>query len=228
MTVSVIIPALNEADQITDTLGALDAAGAWHEVIVVDGGSDDATVARAQRPTSRVMRSPRGRARQMNAGAATATGDVLFFLHADTRVPPTVRSAITETFAQHPEAGAGTFRLTFDARSPLLNLYSTCTRMPWARLTFGDRGLFVRRRVFEDVGGFPDQPVFEDVEIVRRIRRVAPLVYRPEAVVTSARRFLGSGPLRQQLRNAVLWGGYFAGIAPERLAALYPYRTPST
>ncbi|MEM6646927.1 MAG: TIGR04283 family arsenosugar biosynthesis glycosyltransferase [Bacteroidota bacterium] len=225
MTVSVIIPALNEADQIAATLDALEAAGAWHEIIVVDGGSDDATMACAQRPTTTVTSSPRGRAQQMNAGAAKATGAVLFFLHADTRVPPTVLNAIRETFATHPEAGAGTFRLAFDAHSPLLNLYSFCTRMPWARLTFGDRGLFVHRSVFDTVGGFPDQPVFEDVEMVRRIRQAAPLIYRAEAVVTSARRFLGTGPLRQQLRNAVLWGGYFAGIAPERLAAWYPYRT---
>ncbi|GAB5520706.1 MAG: TIGR04283 family arsenosugar biosynthesis glycosyltransferase [Rhodothermales bacterium] len=227
MTVSVIIPALNEAQQIAATLDALEAAGLWHEIIVVDGGSNDATMVRAQRPTTQVISGPRGRAHQMNTGAHHASGEVLFFLHADTRVPPTAFEAIQATFAEQPEAGAGTFRLTFDARSPLLNLYSTCTRFPSPRLTFGDRGLFIRRAVFDTVGGFPDQPVFEDVEMVRRIRAMAPLIYRREAVVTSARRFLGTGPLRQQLRNAMLWGGYFAGVAPERLAAWYPYRKPS-
>lgn len=221
MTVSVIIPTLNEAEYVERTLSAVARQPGPKEIIVVDGGSTDGTVRRAA-PYARVFEAPRGRAVQMNHGAEAASGDAFFFLHADTLPPPEGLSRIRGALSR-PGVVAGTFRLAFDRPSPLLQLYSWCTRWPWIRLAFGDRGLFVRRRTFEIVDGFPRWPIFEDLELAARLHARGTFRFLPQAVTTSARRFEAHGPFRQQLRNLELWMHYVAGRDPEEVAHRYPY-----
>ncbi|GIV61295.1 MAG: glycosyl transferase [Rhodothermaceae bacterium] len=222
MRVSVVIPALNEAAYIGRTLAALAEGSDSGEIIVVDGGSTDDTPALAARHGARVLTGPRGRGRQMNAGAAHASGEVLFFLHADTLPPPGALDLIRQILAD-PSAEAGAFRLAFDHPTPLLRFYGFCTRLPWPAICFGDRGLFVRRSVFEALGGFSEAPLFEDLDLVRRLHRRGGFRFRPEHVVTAARRFEAHGAFRQQLRNVRLWLHFLRGTDPHRLAHLYPY-----
>ncbi len=219
--ISVVIPALNEAARIERTLEALvTQPGPW-EVIVVDGGSTDETMARAAAYATVLTSSP-GRARQMNHGAQDADGPVLLFLHADTLLPPDAFDLIRATL-NDPSAEAGAFRLRFDVATPLLRFYSFCTRFPLPRLCFGDRGLFVRRAVFEALGGFPKVPIFEDLEMVRLLHQRGGFRFLSRAVTTAARRFESVGPLRQQALNSYLWVRYQLGTDPERIAHLYSY-----
>lgn len=219
---SVIIPALNEARGISDTLESVASQDEDHEILVVDGGSTDGT-AHVARRYARVLDAPTGRARQMNAGADAARGDVLLFLHADTILPAgalrRVRTALGD-----PSVSGGAFRLRFDRDTPLLRFYSFCTRFPVPALCFGDRALFVRRRAFDEVGGYPDVPLFEDLELVRQIDEHGRFAFLEQTVTTSARRFRAVGPLRQQLKNTFLWLHYLAGTDPHRLSGRYPYR----
>ncbi len=221
---SVVIPALNEAAGIGRAIASAWAAGAG-EVIVVDGGSIDDTARVAQAAGARVLVAGRGRAVQMNAGVAAATGAVLLFLHADTLLPAGAGAAVAHALAA-PDVSGGCFRLRFDQPGALYGLYSWVTyrNLPW--LVFGDRALFVRRTVFEKLGGFGPMPVFEDVDLVRRLGQAGRFCFLDAAVVTSARRFEAEGALRRQLRNAVLYVRYRLGTAPERLAAGYRYPTP--
>lgn len=221
MLVSVIIPALNEADCIASTLQAVQALSDPKEIIVVDGGSTDGTQDQAT-PYAAVLEAPQGRASQMNRGARAAQGDVLWFLHADTLPPPNALSAI-RTAVRDPNVESGIFRLAFDEEALLLRIYSWCTRWPWIRLAFGDRGLFTTRSAFDAVGGFPAWPIFEDLELADRLYRRGTFRFMPQAVVTSARRFRSHGLLRQQLRNLYLWTHYVTGTPPDRVAHLYAY-----
>lgn len=220
--VSIIIPTLNEEEILPTTLKNLDEQPGPVEVIVADGQSTDATAARAQAAGASVVEAPRGRGIQMNCGAKHTTADFLLFLHADTRLPPDglsrVRSALTVSGTE-----AGIFRLQFDASSPLLRFYEWCTTWPWIRLCFGDRGLFMTRSAFEAVGGFPEWPLFEDLELAARLQVHGGFRFLDAAVTTSARRFQKHGHLRQQLRNLYLWSHYVAGSDPKQLAHLYHY-----
>lgn len=222
MRISVVIPTLNEAEWIVGALRSVHAQAGPKEVIVVDGGSRDTTVELA-RGAARVIPSPaRGRAPQMNRGANAATGDVLLFLHADTRLPDDgfdrVRAALTD-----PEVESGAFRLQFDRDHPILSLYSLTTRLPIPQICFGDRALFVRRTVFDAIGGFAEMPVFEDLNLVLRLHDRGGFTFLDAAVTTSARRFDRNGLLRQQARNAYLWLRYLTGTDPAELAERYPY-----
>ena len=219
--VSVIIPTLDEADGIAGTLASVQAQTGW-ELIIADGGSTDGTpdVVRAAAPTATLIAAPRGRAAQMNAGAAAATGDALLFLHADTLLPAGALDAVREALG---DAVGGCFETRFDAASGWMRLWQARLWMRWHRFAFGDRALFARREAFEAVGGFPDQPLFEDLDLVRALRRRGPFAFLDLAVTTSARRYRRYGALRQQLRNAALWTGWLAGVAPERLARFYPH-----
>lgn len=223
MKVSVIIPALNEADRIVDTIGSVQGQTPPFELIVVDGGSDDETVALASRSAT-VFRSPPGRARQMNAGSAAASGDVLLFLHADTRLPDGALDAVRTALAD-PDVVGGCFRLEFDRSSPLLRLYEAVTRLRWHRIAFGDRALFTRRTAAA-TPPFADMPAFEDLDFVSRLRKRGRLAYLSLATCTAARRFEDRGALRQQLRNLLLWSGYHLGVPPDTLARFYPYPAP--
>ncbi len=221
MKISVVIPALDEASRIERTLRAVAAQPGPRQVIVVDGGSQDATRALAAAYAT-VLEAPPGRAVQLNRGAREAAGEVLLFLHADTLLPPDAFAAVRAALAD-PAVEAGAFRLRFDVETPLLRCYSFCTRFAWPRLCFGDRGLFVRRAVFEALGGFPEIPIFEDLEMVRLLHRRGGFRFLRQAVATAARRFEQHGPLRQQLLNGYLWLRYACGAAPSRLAPYYAY-----
>lgn len=204
MRLSVVVPALNEAAHLADTLRHLRDQAA-EEVIVVDGGSSDGTVAVA-RAWARVVLARRGRASQMNAGAATASGEGLLFLHADTRLPADGLQTVRRVLAAG--ASGGRFRLRFDCCHPLLALYGWATRLPC--FSYGDQGFFVHRRVFDALGGFSETVPFEDVDFWRRLQAHRPVIV-PQEVVTSARRFNQQGVVLQQLINVVLLATAWTG-----------------
>lgn len=217
--VAVVVPALNEARCIESCLRSITAQEPGVEIAVVDGGSADDTVSFAA-PYARVIASARGRAVQMNAGARATTGDVLLFLHADTRLPTGAIEAIRGALAD-PRVAGGTFTLRFDPETPMLRLYAWATRVPWRLLHYGDQGIFVRRSAFEGMGGYQELPIMEDVDFLARLARRGRVVLIPLAVTTSARRFARHGVVRQQLRNGVLLGLYALGVSPHRLARWY-------
>lgn len=223
MTVSVVIPTLNEAGTVGPTVRHV-ARQYPHEIIVVDGGSDDATIDEARTAGASVARGPTGRGPQLNHGAALASGDAFLFLHADTRLPSDGLDVVRDTLSA-PTTHAGLFRLRFDRETPLLRLYAWCTRWPWIRLAFGDRGLFVTRDAFDAVGGYPDWPIFEDLELAQRLHARVGVAFVSASVTTSARRFRQNGTVRQQLRNLRLWTHYVCGGDPREVAHLYEYES---
>jgi rSAM/selenodomain-associated transferase 2 len=220
MTISVIIPTLNEAQNIRATLDRLHHP-AFSEILAVEGGSRDGTAALAV-PIAKVLRAPTGRARQMNTGAATASGDVLLFLHADTLLPQTAADDITAALADSRVAGGH-----FDARiTPDRGLLWLVGRMmSWrARLTgiaTGDQAIFVRRKVFEAIGGFPDIPLMEDIAFSRRLKRAGRVTALRSCVVTSGRRWEQHGVGRTILLMWWLRLLFFLGVSPDRLKRLY-------
>lgn len=221
--ISVIIPTHNEAETIGALLQYLQKIKKDHviEVLVVDSGSDDETVAEAGRNGARVVHSrQRGRARQMNEGAKAAKGKVLYFLHADTWPPETVYSDIIKSM----QAGykAGCFRLTFDWNHPLLNAFAWCTRLDWDVFRFGDQSLFIETSSFNRIGGFDDTlTVMEDQEIVRRIKKLGSFRICPNNVITSARKYKMMGVLRLQLIFTVIVALYYAGISQSVIVHFY-------
>ncbi|MEM8558650.1 MAG: TIGR04283 family arsenosugar biosynthesis glycosyltransferase [Bacteroidota bacterium] len=219
--VSVIIPALDEEAVLPATLASIAQQPGPVEVIVADGGSADRTRAIAEAHGATVVSAPRGRARQMNAGAAQAQGKAFVFLHADTTLPPDGLALVRQTLAA-PEVAGGCFRTTFDRESAWLRLWTSRAWMRWWRFAFGDRAAFTRRATFEALGGFPDQPIFEDLDFVRALRRRGRFVFLDAPIQTSARRYERYGDLGQQLRNWALWGAWCLGAAPERCARFYP------
>ncbi len=220
---SIIVPTLNEAVGIVATLRALaplrrDGA----EVIVVDGGSRDPTRALAAPLADRVLAAARGRATQMNAGAVAACGAVLLFLHADTRLPRHADRLIAAALKER-DVVWGRFDVAIAGRSRLLPLVASLMNLR-SRLTgiaTGDQALFVRRSVFEQVGGFPDQPLMEDVELTKRLKRIATPVCLAQRVTTSGRRWDARGAWRTILLMWWLRVRYFFGASPARLAARY-------
>ena len=216
--ISVIIPALNEAGCLRDTLTALGHPENV-EILVVDGGSCDGTDDLAAAAGTRVLRSPAGRARQMNLGAAAATGDVFLFLHADTRLPcrfeQHVRAALRD-----PVVIAGAFRLHIDAPERALRLieWGTNLRARWRHMPYGDQAVFVRATTFRQLGGFQELPIMEDFEFVQRLRRAGRIVIVPAEVSTSARRWRSLGPWRTTWTNQLIICGYLLGVSTERLA----------
>ncbi len=224
LLVAIVIPALDEEAALPATLASALSQPGPKEIVVADGGSADTTreIASAFEGIAVVV-APRGRAWQMNAGAAQTSGEALLFLHADTRLPDGALDRVRDALASGVVAGC--FRLRFDRDGFWLWLWTRPIWMRWHRWAFGDRALFVRRDVFEAVGGFPDQPILEDLDFVRAVRRHGHFAFLPETVTTSARRFEAAGALRQQLRNWALWGAWWAGISPQRLKRFYPDHT---
>ncbi len=219
--ISVIIPTLNEAGCLQDTLIALGHAENV-EVIVVDGGSCDGTDGLALAAGVRLLRSPAGRARQMNLGAAAAIGDIYLFLHADTQLPcrfeQYVRAALRE-----PGVIAGAFRLRVDGPERSLRLieWGTNWRSRWRHMPYGDQAVFVRAETFRQLGGFKELPIMEDFEFAQRLRRAGRIVILPAAVTTSARRWHALGPWRTTWINQMIICGYRLGVSTERLSTWY-------
>ncbi len=219
--VSVIIPALNEAAALPATLASLEA-GRYLEVLLVDGGSSDGTMAAARSWGARVVASPPGRGGQMNRGAALASGEVLLFLHADTRAPADYHLHIARTLDRAGVA-AGAFGFRLDAPGAALRLveHAVHWRSRLAQLPYGDQGLFLSRRLFWSVGGFPDMALMEDVAMIRRLRRQGRIALAPAAVVTSARRWQRLGVARATLENWLTYFSWRLGASPQRLARRY-------
>ena len=223
LALSVIIPTFNEAAAIGPLLAYLraDASAAPLEIIVADGGSTDATAAAAAAAGARVLACPRrGRAAQLNHGAAAAQGPLLYFLHADSYPPPGFGADLRRAVAAG--AGSGCYRLAFDHPHWFLRLSAWFTRLPLTSVRFGDQSLFVRQELFAQVGGYrEDLLVMEDQEIVARLRRAAPFRVLPRAVVTSARKYLANGVFRLQGTFALLVALYYLGVPQARLRRVY-------
>jgi rSAM/selenodomain-associated transferase 2 len=222
---SIIIPVLNEGETIAEALDALaDPRARGTEVIVVDGGSRDATVQRARPRANRVIPASRGRALQMNAGAEQAAGDVLLFLHADTRVPADVEHVVRKGLERSGRVW-GRFDVKIDGRSPVLSIVAWFMNLR-SRLTgiaTGDQAMFVRRSTFQAVGGFPAIALMEDIALCKRLKRVSrPLCLR-ERVTTSGRRWENKGVLNTIILMWRLRLGYFFGADPKELARRYGY-----
>lgn len=218
---SVIVPVLNEESTIGRTLDDL-AALDPHEIIVVDGGSGDRTGEIARARPCRFATAERGRASQMNFGARMATGDVLLFLHADTRLPCTAQRDIEDCLADGRCVG-GRFDVRLDADDWALRIVGgfISVRSRMTRVSTGDQGMFVRRSVFEALGGFPELPLMEDLAFSRMLKRAGPIACLSSSVTTSARRWQKNGTLRTILLMWTLKTLYLLGTPPRRLARLY-------
>jgi rSAM/selenodomain-associated transferase 2 len=219
--VSVIIPALNEEEQIAKTLEYVRQCQP-HEVIVVDGGSTDRTTRLAREVGAKVLKSKPCRARQMNAGAAQADGNALLFLHADTLLPREWLRTIVETLRRPGvAAGAFGFRIGGEFRGKAIIERAVGFRSNWLQRPYGDQGLFLSRALFEELGGFANLPILEDYELVNRLRRHGHVIIVTEPAITSGRRWHHLGFLRTTLINQLVLAGYHLGVPPHRLARLY-------
>ncbi|HUA35883.1 MAG TPA: TIGR04283 family arsenosugar biosynthesis glycosyltransferase [Candidatus Binataceae bacterium] len=222
MALSVIVPILNEERAIVTTLGAIRRGAADAEVIVVDGGSSDRSVEAARPLADRVIDGPRGRARQMNAGAAIAIGDAFAFVHADSIVPPDFASAIKDALTD-PKVVGGRFdvrlddpRLPYRLIGALISLRSRISRTGT-----GDQAIFVRREVFEQLGGFPNIELCEDLDFARKLKRAGRVACLRSLVTTSARRWHNEGLIRTILRMWTIRLLYLSGVSPARLKRMY-------
>jgi rSAM/selenodomain-associated transferase 2 len=217
----VVIPTFNEAPSLPGILADLRLLRVPHTVVIVDGGSHDATREIAAALGARVVTVPRGRGPQLNAGARVLDTEWLLFVHADVRMPEAARMALTQALAGGAETAV--FALAIDAPGvwPRVMELGARLRDRMGGLPYGDQGLLVRRRLFEEVGGYPAIPVMEDVAIVRALGRRAPLRRLPGPLRVSPRRWRREGPYRTWARNAVLLAAYLAGVSPHRLARWY-------
>jgi rSAM/selenodomain-associated transferase 2 len=214
---------LNEEGAIAATLDAIRIGAPTAEVIAVDGGSTDRSVDLARPRCDRLIARPRGRARQMNDGAALASGDVLVFVHADTIVPPTFAADI-ELALDNSRIAGGRFDIAFDVRSPALDVVATMisTRSRVMRSATGDQAIFVRRKVFDRLGGYADIELCEDVDFIRRMRRVGRLACLRAPVITSSRRWRSHGVARTIVRMWFIKSLFLVGVSPQWLKRHYP------
>lgn len=221
--ISIVIPVLNESQNIESCLFRLKKQIKHHEIVVIDGGSDDNTLDIVRSFTGvKWLCSPPGRGKQMNRGAEVTEGDLLLFLHADTCLPPRGLERI-ETLMAQGGIVAGSFSLSFDEPNSLLKLYALFSRINHILFTYGDQGLFMKRHIFERIGGFQEIPIMEDVEIQMRLRKIGRFVKIYQPVITSARRFLTYGIIKQQCLNIGLVSLYHTGFSPVWLKRFYEY-----
>jgi rSAM/selenodomain-associated transferase 2 len=219
---SVIVPMLNEAAAIANTLGALRRGAPDAEIVVVDGGSVDASVAIARPLCDMLIVAPRGRARQMNAGARAAHGDALAFVHADTIVPTTFAADIAAALSD-PAVAGGRFDVELDASTLPFRIIGAMIslRSRISRTGTGDQALFARRDVFDRLGGFPDLELCEDLEFSRRLKRAGRVACLRTRVTTSARRWTRDGVVRTVVRMWLIRAMYLMGVPPARLKRIY-------
>lgn len=220
---SIVVPTLNEAERIVACLQALRALrkhGA--ELIVADGGSTDSTVVLAKPWADRVLVGPRGRARQMNLGASAASGDVLLFLHADTQLPADAQAALDAALAD-TQVSWGRFDVRIEGASPLLKVVAALMnlRSRASGIATGDQAIFVRRDAFQRAGGYPEQPLMEDIELSKRLRKLSRPACLRQRVATSGRRWERHGVLRTIVLMWLLRALYWIGLPAERLARMY-------
>jgi rSAM/selenodomain-associated transferase 2 len=226
MTISVIIPTLNEDKTLAHTLARTSALQVT-ELIVVDGGSTDLTIPTAQAfcanvPRAQLITAPRGRARQMNEGAKASRGDALLFLHADTQLPDETGRLIESAFAD-PTVVGGRFDVRFDSSSVWSRVIGSFMnrRSRLTGISTGDQALFVRRQVFERLGGFAEIPLMEDIDFTRRLKRAGRIAALRDTVITSFRRWETQGPLKTILLMWTLRFLYWVGVSPHHLQHFY-------
>jgi len=222
LSISIIIPALNEAESLGNNLPRLVSTHRGLDVIVVDGGSIDKTVDTAKSLGAKVLHSAPGKAVQMNAGAKAAQGHILLFLHADTALNPGFTDQV-RNILDRPGVAAGAFRLAIDGRGVglrvlewLANLRSRYLQMP-----YGDQGIFLKADMFSALGGFPALPIMEDFELIRRLKQKGQIKILPLAATTSPRRWKKLGVLRTTAINQAIIIGYLLGMDPQKLADWY-------
>lgn len=219
--ISIVIPCLNEAGFLEKTIkNCLKLQGNF-EIIIVDGGSNDDTLAIAQEfKNVKIFQANKGRAAQMNYAAKKATGEVLLFLHADTFLPKNTYNLITKQL-QKPEYIGGSFRLRIDKSHPFLNFYTWCTQFSLELFTYGDNAFFVKNEVFKAIGGFKTISFMEDVEIQKRLRQKGKFKKLKGYVLTSGRRFEKNGTIRQLLKDVSFVLFYNLSIPPHKLKRFY-------
>lgn len=227
--ISIILPVLNEAATIEETLTRVQNASDV-EVIVVDGGSRDETVPIANHlskilaPSLKivVISTAAGRANQMNAGAAVARGDILLFLHADTHLPTGFETLVRQAL-QIPGTVAGAFELQIDGQLRGLRLVEKMVnvRSRFFSMPYGDQAIFLKATVFHELGGFPNLPIMEDFELMRRLKRQGQITIVPAPVLTSGRRWQKLGVIKTTIINQLIITGYFLGISPSKLVLWY-------
>lgn len=223
--ISVVAPILNEEKIVIPFLERL-ALLRGLEIVVVDGGSEDQTLSLlkefSNRHSIQIESAPRGRGRQMNAGVKRTTGEILLFLHADSTLSQKGIDSIFEVM-EDPVVVGGAFRLKIDSSSSFLKgvAWAANLRSHYLGLPYGDQGIFVRRETFQRLTGYAELPLMEDVDFIRRLRKLGHLVILEEAVLTSPRRWNQEGSVFATLRNLALLALYLLGIPPRRLAKWY-------
>jgi rSAM/selenodomain-associated transferase 2 len=219
--ISIIIPVLNEAENIRQAI-ACTQLSTNIEVIVVDGGSQDDTHKIASDLKVTIISSLPGRAVQMNKGATLAKGDILLFLHADTRLP-TGFDVMIRTALQPTGTVAGAFALGIDAEVASLRLveWGVNMRSHFWQMPYGDQAIFLTKETFNKIGNFPELPFMEDFEIMRRLKRIGRITIIPVPVITSARRWLQKGIWKTTLINQIIIIAYLLGVPPQRLIRWY-------
>src|SRR3989339_1601073 len=219
MKISVVIPTLNEESHIEKTLLSVIKQEGDYELYVVDGGSSDNTVAIARKYAC-VINSQLGRANQMNAGAKLCTGDILLFLHADTILPDNAFREIRKRVQDDTVVG-GSFYIAFDADNFILRGVSFITRFNFRLFHFGDQGIFVRRNVFQKLHGYKEMPIMEDYEFYKRLGKQGKVILIRMPVISSARRFIRKGVLRQLLINKFVVLTYWEGVDIQTIKRFY-------
>jgi len=219
--ISIIIPTLNEGKNLGSLLDAMQGYQGL-EIIVADGGSTDNTLDIAREHGVKIVTAPAGRGIQQNEGARKSSGGILLFLHCDSRLPDNFPDLV-HTVLNQPGTAAGSFRLRIDAIGGAYRLieWGTNVRSLLLGLPYGDQALFVRKNTFDQAGGFPVQPLLEDLKLVCRLKCIGRVTIAPAPVTTSARRWQRLGVLRTTLVNQIILAGYLLGIKPVKLASLY-------
>ena len=225
--ISVVIPALNEQQNIGRAVTSVWEADV-DEVVVVDGGSTDATIARAKACGADVLEGKRGRAQQMNLGAEKSTGDVLLFLHADNWLAPQVGEQVRDCLLTEEIMG-GAFQQQIDSAGFMYRMLErgNAMRVRWRGLAYGDQAIFMRRRFFQQLGSFPTIQLMEDLMLMRAFRKISCPALLPGPVHVDPRRWRQHGIVRQTLCNWTLLGARALGVAPDRLARFYPPHSES-
>ncbi len=219
--ISIIVPTLNEADNLPILQPA---AAVVKELIVVDGGSTDDTVQIAQELDFRVIEEvgSGGRGAQLNAGAKNASAPLILFLHADTQLPSGFQDAVIRCLSD-PDTVLGAFSLKVDGGNTALKFIAKCAniRSRFLQIPYGDQSFFLRKNTFTELGGFPELPIMEDFIFVRQAKKKGKIRTLPQTVTTSARRWQRLGPVHTTLINQFVILGYYLGVKPEKLAAFY-------
>jgi rSAM/selenodomain-associated transferase 2 len=223
--ISIIVPVLNEQEQVNSCLDKINDQNydGDFETIIVDGDLHVRTI-NAVRDNSVIrLASPKGRGRQMNAGSVAARGEILIFLHADTTLPDNALGKISRAL-QNTDYVGGAFDLKIDSDRLFLRYISVraSLRSRWNRIPYGDQAIFLRKKYFNQIGGFKEIPLMEDVDLMRRIKKDGKkIIILPDKVITSARRWESDGALYTTMRNQILVGLFYLGVSPHKLARYY-------